>query len=426
MRVPRAVRPFAGLLALLAALAVSAPARADIVTEWNQIASDALQAGPAAGGAGQGAVSIAHLAMVHGAIYDAVNAIEGCRHEPYVAAPPARRWYSKEAAAATAAYGVLVNDLAPLGVPAARLPLIKAAYDASLAAIPDGQAKKGGIATGNAAAAMMIAARVNDGRFGAFRFTPGTLPGEWRPELPMHASDQGAWLKDVEPFVLRDPSRFRGRPPHDLTSRRYAREFAEVEEIGSNTSATRTPAQTDAAKFWGTANATQTWSTLLRVIAANQHGSVPDNARMFARVYTNAADALIVTWVDKARYSFWRPITAIREAAADGNPDTDPPAAEWLPLINTPPYPDQPSGLAALGGAAVATLQDFYGTDHAVFGATTTASPPETQSFSAFSQAIDQIVDARVWSGIHFRFADDQGARIGRRVARYGNRNAFR
>jgi hypothetical protein len=318
---------------------------------------------------------------------------------------------------------VLVNDLAPLGVPATRLPVLEAAYQASLATVPDGPAKFGGIATGNAAAAIMIAARMNDGRFGAFRFTVGTLPGEWRPEPAGSVNDPGAWLKDVEPFVVRDLSRFAGRPPHDMTSRRYARDFNEVKDIGSLTSTTRTGDQTSAAKFWGTSNATLTWSRLLRDVATRQAGSIADNARLFAKVYTNAADALIAVWRDKAQYSFWRPLTAIHQADADGNPATeaDP---DWAPLISAPPYPDHPSGLSALGAAAAASLQGFYGTDAVAFGATSAAG--ETQSYMAFSEAADQIVEARVWSGIHFRFADEQGASIGRHVARYGDRHAFR
>jgi hypothetical protein len=416
---PSAVRR--SLLGVLALLAVSTPARADTVTDWNLIASNALQAAPAQGGAGQGAVSMVHLAMVHGAVDDAVSAIAESRGDDHrVASPAAEPWYSKEAAAATAAYRVLTDSVPSLGVPAAQQPVLDAAYAASLAAVPDGPAKDGGVATGRAAAAAMIAARTDDGRFGPFRFPVGTLPGQWRPVLPSFVNDPGAWLKDVRPFVLRDPSRFRGRPPHDLTSDAYAREFAEVKALGAVASTLRTAEQTTAARFWGLGNGPQTWGSLFRVIAERQRGSLADNARLFAKLYTNAADALIVAWGDKARHVFWRPITAIREAADDGNPATQP-DPEWSPLINTPPYPEHPSGLASLGGAAVATLQDFYGTDYADFGVTTAAGV--TRSYSRFSQAIDEIVDARVWSGIHFRFADEQGAKIGRRVAHWNDRH---
>ena len=144
--------------------------------------------------------------------------------------------------------------------------------------------------------------------------------------------------------------------------------------------------------------------------------SLTDNARLYAMLYLTAADALITVWNDKAHYLFWRPITAIREAANDGNPDTvaDP---NWLPLIPTPPYTEHSSGHSGLSAAFVATLQDFFHTDR--IGWTDTNNGGLTRSFTRFSQAIDEIVEARVWSGIHFHNADEQGAKIGRQVARY-------
>ena len=245
MRASRAVRVLLSSLALLAVLIVPGSARADAVTDWNAIAAAALQEPAAAGGAGQGAVSTVHLAMVHGAVYDAVNAIDGA-HEPYVYSAPAAPWYSQQAAAVTAAYRMLTAAPAgvpPLGLTAARRPMVDASHTAALAAIPDGPAKTGGVATGEAAAAAMFAARAVDGRFGPFRFTVGTLPGEWRPFPEGSATDAGAWLKDVTPFVLRNADRFRGRPPHGLRTRAYAEELAEVQEVGS---ATATPRAADA------------------------------------------------------------------------------------------------------------------------------------------------------------------------------------
>ena len=210
--------------------------------------------------------------------------------------------------------------------------------------------------------------------------------------------------------------------PHALHTRAYAAEFNEVKAIGRATGSTRTQAQTDAANFWGLGNATATMANILRSVANTQGGSLADHARVFASAYTNAADALIVTWRDKARYRFWRPITAIREAASDGNPATEAEAG-WTSLIAAPPYPDHPSGLSAFGCSVVETLQHFYGRDDATFSGT---SPASTRTFTSFSQMCDDIVDARVWSGIHFRFADEEAAKIGRKVAHWGNRHAFR
>jgi hypothetical protein len=422
MRATRARRSLLGVFALLAVLATPASARADTVTDWNQVAAAALQSPGTATppGAGQGAPSTVHLAMVHAAVYDAVNAIVGC-HEPYVSSPAAKRWYSQDAAVAAAARHVLVNG--GLGIPAARLDVIEAAYQATLLPIPDGAAKAGGIATGEAAAAALLAARAGDGRFGPFRFAESTLPGGWRLVPPATVTDPGAWLKDVTPFVLRDPDRFRGRAPHRLGSRAYAADFNEVKAVGRATGSTRTPDQTAAAEYWGLTNAAATMASIIRSVANTQGGSLADHARLLARAYTNAADALIVTWRDKARYSFWRPFTAIREAAADGNDATeaDP---NWTALIANPPYPEHPSGLSTFGSAVVDTMQDFYGRDRATFIGTTPGGV--TRQFTSFSQVRDDIVDARVWSGVHFRFADTQGAKIGRKVAHWGNRHAFR
>ena len=422
MRATRVVRALLGGFALLVVLATPVSARADTVTDWNQIAAAALQSPGTATppGAGQGAVSTAHLAMVHAAVYDAVNAIVGC-HKPYVSSPKAKRWYSQDAAVAAAARHVLVNG--GLGIPAARMPVIEAAYQATLLPIPDGRAKAGGIATGEAAATALLAARAGDGRFGPFRFSESTRPGAWRLVPPATMTDAGAWLKDVRPFVLRDPDRFRGRPPLRLRSRAYAADFNEVKAVGRATGSTRTPDQTAAAEYWGTTNATATMASIARSVASSQGGTLADHARLLARVYTNAADALIVTWRDKAEYSFWRPFTAIREAASDRNHATkaDP---DWTSLISNPPYPEHPSGLATFGSAVAYTMQHFYGRDRATFTGTTPGSV--TRQFTSFSQLVADIVEARIWSGIHFRFADEEAARIGRKVAHWGNRHAFR
>jgi hypothetical protein len=422
MRATHARRVLLGGLVLLAVVATPASARADAVTDWNQVAAAALQSPGTATppGAGQGAASTAHLAMVHAAVYDAVNAIDG-GHEPYVSSPPAEPWYSQEAAVAAAARHVLVNG--GLGIPAARMPLIEAAYQATLLPIPDGPAKAGGIATGESAAADLLAARAGDGRFGPFRFAESTLPGAWRLVPPATVTDPGAWLKDVTPFVLRNPNRFRGPAPHRLSSRAYAADFNEVKAIGRATDSTRTPDQTAAAEYWGTTNATATMASVIRSVAGGQGGTLADHARLLARVYTNASDALIVTWRDKARYSFWRPFTAIRGAASDGNKSTvaDP---AWTALIATPPYPEHPGGLSAFGSAVADTMQHFYRRDAATYSGTTPGGV--TRQFTSFSQLRDDIVEARIWSGIHFRFADEEGAQIGRKVAHWGNRHAFR
>ena len=403
------------LVAFAAALIAPGLARADTVTQWNQNAVTVLM-----GNLGQGPqLSVPHLAMVHGAVYDAVNAIDGS-HEGYlltsrVGAP----FDSKDAAAATAAYRVLRSI-----VPDAQKPLVDAQYAASLAGIPDGAAKTRGIAVGEAAGAAMIAARTADGRFGAPGFPLGTPgPGVWEPVLPAFVNDPNAWLRNVTPFLIRSSSQFRTAGPDPLTSHRYARDFNEVKDYGrAGDGSARSADQTSAARYWAE-NPPGTWSRILRTLSAQEGLSLDENARLYAMAYMTAADSLISVWDDKAHYAFWRPITAIRRADTDDNPRTDKEEG-WLPLIATPPYPEHPSGHTGLSGSMVATLQDFFGTDR--IGWTDTNNGGLTRSFTRFSQAIDEVIDARVWSGIHFRNADAQGARIARRVAKWREHHYFR
>ena len=395
----------------LVALAGAAPARADTVTDWNTHATNALIVT-----AGQGpTVSAVHLAMVQGAVYDAVNAIDG-RYEPYLVAPPALPSFSKDAAAATAAHRVLVS-LVPLQQGA-----LDALYAASLAGIPDGSAKAGGVAVGVAAANAMLANRANDGRFGPFRFPVGSEPGAWRPVLPAFVNDPAAWLAQVRPFMIESPSQFRSDGPNSIDSAEYAAEFAEVKALGRQTGSTRKPDQTDMARFWAE-HPPAMWSRIFRQLSAGNALSVADNARFFAMLYLTGADALISCWDDKAHWLYWRPITAIREANTDGNPATAADPA-WLPLIATPPYPEHPSGHACLSSSIVRTLRDFFGTNQADFSALSAVSGT-TRSFSRFTEAIHEIIDARVYSGIHFRIADVQGAVIGKKVAHWREMHFF-
>jgi hypothetical protein len=400
------------LAALVAAAALAAPglARADTVTEWNLNASMAFAAQPPQ-------QSMPHFAMVQGAVYDAVNAIDGGYEGYLLTARVGSPFDSKEAAAATAAYRVL------LSLPGAQKPVLDAQYAASLAGIADGVPKTRGIAVGEAAAAAMIAARTADGRYGPPGFPldpPG--PGVWEPTLPGFVNDPNAWLRNVKPFLVESSSQFRSAGPYPLTSNRYARDFDEVKQVGSLTSMVRTADQTHAARYWAE-NPPGTWSRIFRTLSAQQGLSLAENARLYAELYTSGADALITVWDDKGHYRFWRPITAIRRADTDGNPLTDKDEA-WLPLIPTPPYTEHSSGHAGLSGSFVATLQDFFGTDR--IGWTDTNNGGLTRSFDRLSQAIEEIENARVWSGIHFRNADEQGARIGRQVAGWRERHYFK
>ena len=409
------------LIALAAVLAVAlgapAVARADAVTDWNVIATNTILAPPAP----TAHASTLSAAMVQGAVYDAVNAIDG-RHRRYLVRPTANPWDSKEAATATAAFRVLAA-LYP-----AQLPTLQPLYDTALAAISPGPMKDGGIAAGEAAAAAMLAARANDGRGAPFTFAAGNDPGRWRPLTPT-ALDPTAWVGNVRPFVVETPWQFRSKGPNPLTSRKYAKDFAEVKKYGSLTSTARTADQTRAAIFWQ-AQPLALYGGALRSLSAKQGLSVAENARLFAMVSLAAADGAISCWNDKARWNFWRPMAAIREAATDGNPATvaDP---SWKPLFDpstvtappgsliTPPFPEHPSGHGCVSGAILKTAHDFFGKDELAFDIVSSRFPGQPRHYDRFSEALQEVVDARVWGGIHFRTADVQGAEIGKQVSRW-------
>jgi hypothetical protein len=400
------------------ALVAPSPAGASAATQWNLNATNALivtggQAPP---------VSMLHLAMVHGAVYDAVNAIDG-GYTPYLVSPDATPFDSQDAAAASAAYHVLVSILP------AQLASLTAMYNAAIdpSMIPDGLAKTRGIAIGLAAANAMIAARTGDGRFGACCFTvPAVLePGDWRPLAS--GNDPNGWIRNVTPFLINSAFQFRTKGPWPLTSPQYAREFDEVKSIGAKTNSTRTQHQTDAALYWAV-HPGRTWARIVRGIETERGLSTADGARLYAQIYLTAADAAISIWAEKEYWGFWRPLTAIREAASDGNPRTEADPT-WDSLIGNPPYPDHPSGHLGLSGSHIETLQEFFHTDQIGWTDTipaTATTPAMTMSYSKLSDALNEIIDVRIWSGIHFRAADEQSADLAKDVAKWRKHHYFK
>jgi hypothetical protein len=402
-----------GVATLLLAGAVSTPpAAADVpdqVLAWNLHAYNELIGVKAQ----SPVVAVLHLAMVHGAIYDAVNAIDG-GYGPYLGAPEAKDSYSEDAAAAAAGYRVLLNLLPD------REPQLTPYYVASLALIPDGEAEDGGVATGEAAAATMIAARTGDGRFGNPLFTEGSAAGQWRRLSP--TGNNFKWVGDVDPFLIEDASDFATDGPLPLTSAAYAAEFEQVKTLGRATGSTRTPDQTEQALFWGD-HAVAMWTRIFRQLSMSQGLSTAENARYFAMLYLTGSDSVIACLRDKEAKSFWRPTTAIREAADDGNPATDPDPT-WTSLLANPPYPDHPSSHNCYSSATVRTLRDFFGTNSMSFSATH-ATLGITRTYSHFSEAITEIRLARVYGGLHFMTADAQAVTLGRKVADWREANFF-
>src|SRR6266568_3589376 len=421
------------ILPLLIALALGALAsprvvRADAVTDWNAIASTAIVTTAAQ----PPPVSALSFAMVQGAVYDAVNAIDR-GHQPYLVQPASNPTDSKEAAAATAAFRVLV------GLFPDQVGTLQPLYDAYIAALPDNPpgSKAAGIAIGEATASAMLTARMNDGRFGPTPtpYPSPAPPGIWRPTPPNFQSDPAAWVGNVLPFLVPNVEMLRTDGPNPLTSAEYAEDFNEVKELGSLYSTTRTADQTDAAIFWQD-HAHALFNRIFRTLATSQGLDIVNSARLFAMENLAGADAAIGCWNDKYYWQFWRPITAIREADTDGNPDTqaDP---TWLPLFDpatpvcnplfplfTPPFPDHPSGHACATGAFVNTLQNFFGTDKIAVSAFSNKSCT-TRSFERFSDMLSEVIDARVWAGIHFRTADTQGSVLGKKVAQYLKKHYF-
>lgn len=404
-----------------------AVARGDAVTDWNVNASNAIfAAGPTAH------ASTLSFAMVQGAVYDAVNAIHG-GYQPYLVKPAARRSDSEDAAVATAAHRVLV-DVAPASKTA-----LATQYQAALAAVPDGPGKTRGIATGEAAAAAMLAARANDGRNPTtpFPFVFGTTPGVWRVSPPLTAPEPTPWVANVKPFMLPSAAMVRSDGPNALTSDAYARDFKEVKSLGSLTSTRRSDDQTKAAIFWQS-QPMALYGGVMRSLSARVGLSTAQNARLFAMVSLAAADGAIGCWSDKYHWNSWRPIDAIRLAATDGNPRTkaDPdwrplfdPATDTTPPLATPNFPEHPSGHSCVSGAVLNAMRQFFGTDRVAFDVVSSrfpGTPAQTRHFDRFSQALEEVIDARVWGGIHFRTADTQGAVIGRKVVDWQREHYFR
>jgi hypothetical protein len=436
--------------ALIAALGVvgataAPPATADAtaVTQWNIIAVSALTGipGPGIPGPAGGAppASQINMGMVQGAVFDAVNAITPKHYRPYLLNRRFGNTASDEAAVATAAYLVLKNivETVPQSITFPNretlLATLASQYQAATNAIPDSPFKNQGIAAGTAAAEAMIDARKDDGRFGPSQFVPNPNPGYFDPVAPNGtiALDPTPWVGGVKPFLMQSSSQFRSAGPLALTSPGYAAEVNEVKALGGDgvvTPSARDTTQTYIAKWWQS-NPVASWNDVARQLIARNHLDAAESARLLAMENLATADAAINTWNDKYHFSFWRPFQAIRRAAEDGNPATSPDPT-WTPLL-TAPYPDHGSGHLGQDGSHTGVLRMFFGDAPAggyqitSASAFLTASDPKTRTFSSFDQALDELVEARIWAGLHFRTADVQARQLGTNVANFAAANYF-
>jgi hypothetical protein len=418
--------PTASLVACLWALILAPPAFANEVVQWNETTMKAIVAN------GQNnIVSTRTIAMVQVAVHDALNAIDR-RYDAYYFEGPGDSGASPDAAVAAAAHTVLVGVIGGYGTPAqkgATFALVDQAYAASMARVTDGPARNKGVAVGRAAGAAILALRKDDGAFRDAPYTPGMGPGKWQPHPnPVPANPPignpdlvrgyapaavPGW-GNVTPFTLLSASQFWLPGPPALASATYARDYNEVKNIGGKVSTTRTEDQTQIARFWfeGPGN----WNTIARTVATTRRLDARDSARVLALMNIAMADAYIAGFKIRYVYDLWRPVTAIREGDNDGNDATvgDP---TWDSHQNTPSVSDYPSTQSTFSAAAAVVLASALGGDQASF--TVTSGKPFdgiTRSFTSFSQAARESADSRVYAGIHFRSACEDGLGLGRKV----------
>jgi hypothetical protein len=399
------------LLWCIAATALSGAAQADVITDWNATTQAVLVAKGHQGPPG--------FAFVHVPMYDAVNAIDG-RYSVFAVRPTSNpRGASKEAAAATAAYRVL------LGAYPDQAGVLDPAYAASLAAVPNGPAKTKGIAVGSEVAAAWLALRAGDGREAAVPYTFGPVePGVYQRTPPAFPNALAPWLAKMRPYAMTSPSQFRAYGPPDLTSERYAQDVAMVRAVGGAISTERSADETETAKFY-TESPTTFFSHNLREFAATKNLSVAGNARLFAQVFVTEADSMIACWDSKYYFNFWRPVTAITTELDDNNPATEREAG-WTPLATTPPHPEYPAGHGCVSTAYAEALRHFFGTSHMRVTLTSSVAGSVPHVFHNTNEMVDEIILARVFGGMHFQTSVEHGSTIGKKVGRLVARNHFK
>lgn len=419
----------AGVVAVPAEAAPPADAGTDAVLAWNEVTAAATVT------SGLAAVDPLHesrlYAMVHIAVHDALNGIQR-RSEPYAIDLRLLPGASPDAAVAAAAQGVLVPVLRELTADygaaiQAAVDGVEAEYTATLDAIPDGTAERQGVALGRAAAAVIVAERADDGADAPLLDTTPIVdpaPGDfqWVEGAPFDFLP--GWA-DVAPFVMTSPAQYRPRPPHSLTSRRYAADFNELRSLGSITSTTRTPDQTEAAFFWFESSPLR-WNRIARTVSADAGLDLWTNARLFGLLNVASADGYIGNWDAKQHYDRWRPETAVREADTDGNPRT---VAEpdWTPLWGSSgATPEYDSGHTIEGAASAVVLAEVLGTDDVTFAICSYSfqqpekncdgATPVVRTYDSFTAAAEENGLSRIWVGWHFRNAVEVGYRHGTQI----------
>jgi hypothetical protein len=394
------------LYCLVALLCIPSPGRSDAVQDWNAIMQTTVSSQPPFPQA-------RFAAITQLAVFEAVNAITR-QYKPYLGTITAPSDASPDAAAVAAAYGVLSNYFP------ANLTTLNASYASSLATIPDGSAKTAGIATGQAAAAAMIAARSNDNSTpGEFFLPTSSNPGDWQL-TPSCTAAGGAFFnwQNVTPFGIQSASQFVLGPPPELTRARYTRAYDEVKEVGDVNSTERPQDRTNVALYYAAVTPVGVFNDAARQITTANPKSLSENARDYALINMAISDAAVATFYTKYLYKFWRPETAIHNAANDGN-DKTVPDPNFKPFITTPCFPSYPSAHGTLSNAAALVMEKIYGKGPFSITLSTSAVPGVTLLYSRLQQILDDVWDARVYGGIHFRFDQDAGVLLGSQIGAY-------
>ena len=404
------------LAAVFLALA-SCQTKADIVTDWNNVALSAIKVDqtppPKASWA---------LAILHVAIYDSVNGILGT-HEPYFVVPQGLRTSTVDAAVAAAGRAVLVK-LFP-----AQQATFDAAYATGIGRIRDGARRRQGVAWGEFVSTRILNLRENDGASATVAYTPGTAPGDWQPTPPAFAAALLPQWPKVTPFCMKSGTHFRPAPVPKLDSAIYAIDYAITKQYGGVNSTARTADQTAIARFWADGPGTVTppghWNVIARELALARGNSVAANARLFALLNVTLADAGICCWDCKYSDDFWRPVTAIRAGDTDGNPATEGDST-WTPLLTTPPFPEHTSGHSTFSAAGATILGLFFGSESITFSTTSEDLPGVTRSFGSFWEAAAEAGMSRIFGGIHFMSGNQQGLQSGARLGHFVFENFLR
>lgn len=391
----------------------------DVVLQWNRVLMETILT------PGQHPATIMPVrsyAIMHAAMFDAVNSVEGS-HTPYLTEVPGSENASLEAAAAQAAHDVLV------GLYPTRAAVFDAELLASLQAIIDYRAQQG-IRVGKIVAERMLAARAGDGW--NVPPPPYVLPataGNWQPVPPANAAATFTHYPAVTPFAISSATQFAPSAPPALTSAQYAADLNEVKELGALNSMTRTADQTQVARLWANVgtptNFLLVWNNVARTVSAARNLTTVEKARLFALTNIALHDSLQTTFASKFEHGLWRPVTAIRRADEDGNANTVP-DPEWLALIPTPPYPSYAGNMAGIGTSQATILALFFGRDDIRFEHTWAGAGGATRSYAGFSEMANESARARVYGGIHFTFDNVAGQSVGRNVANYIFANVMR